>query len=79
MISARLGKNRFYGWIALAGTMSVIISMVGNVVVSYSIFLPTMCDELGWSRSIVSAPFSVFWVVMGMLGPLVGASTGCPG
>ena len=55
--------------------MLVIFSMVGNIIVSYGIFLPTMCEELDWSRSTLSAPYTAFWIVMGLLGPLVGIST----
>lgn len=75
MIASRLGKNRFYGWIVLAGALSMLISMVGNIVVSYSVFLPEMSDSLGWSRSALSGPFSLFWIISGFLGPLAGIAT----
>ncbi len=74
MISARLRQKRFYGWTVLAGAMLVSFSMVGNIIVSYGIFLPNMCEELDWSRSTLSAPYTAFWIVMGLLGPLVGIS-----
>ena len=74
MISARLRQQRFYGWTVLVGAMLVSFSMVGSVIVSYGLFLPTMCKELDWSRSALSAPYTAFWIVMGLLGPLVGIS-----
>ncbi|MBN2239513.1 MAG: MFS transporter [Dehalococcoidales bacterium] len=74
-ISLRLSKNRFYGWIVLAGMMLLMGSIAGNIIGSYGIFLPEMCDDLGWSRSIVSAPFSLFWVSMGIFGPIIGITT----
>ncbi|MFC1920486.1 MFS transporter [Chloroflexota bacterium] len=49
--------------------------MVGNVINAFGIFLPSMTADLGWSRSLLSAPFTTFWIVMGMLGPVVGMST----
>lgn len=75
MIASRFSNNRFYGWVVLAGALSMLISMVGNIVVSYSVFLPEMCDSLGWSRSALSGPFSLFWVISGFLGPLAGMTT----
>jgi sugar phosphate permease len=75
MIARHFAKNRFYGWIVLAGALSMLISMVGNIVVSYSVFLPEMCDSMGWSRTALSGPFSLFWVTVGILGPLAGITT----
>ncbi|MFC1900650.1 MFS transporter [Chloroflexota bacterium] len=54
--------------------MLVICSLIGNVVVAFGIFLPSITNDLGWSRSLLSAPFTAFWIVMGMLGPVAGAS-----
>lgn len=74
MILTRLRQQRFYGWTALAGAMLLIFGAVGNVFVSYGIFLPVMCDELGWSRTALSGPFSGFSVFMGLVAPVLGIS-----
>ncbi|MBN2238180.1 MAG: MFS transporter [Dehalococcoidales bacterium] len=72
MLASRLSRNRFYGWIVLGAVLSMLVSMVGTMIASYGVFLPEMCDSLGWSRSSLSGPFSLFWIVTGFLGPLVG-------
>jgi MFS family permease len=74
MVSAPLKKKRFYGWFSLAGVMLASASMMGNIVISFGVFLPEMCNDLGWSRSALSAPYTIFWIVMGVLGPLAGIS-----
>ncbi len=74
MVPTPLKQQRFYGWLALAGAMLAICSTLGNVVIAYGVFLPNMSDDLGWSRSFLSAPYTAFWIVMGLLGPLVGIS-----
>ncbi|MFH0768184.1 MAG: MFS transporter [Chloroflexota bacterium] len=76
MIPAKSRQKRFYGWTALAGAMLVSVGMVGNAVTSYGVFLPTISEELGWSRSTLSGPYTAFWIVLGLLGPLVGISIG---
>ena len=55
MVPTPLKQQRFYGWLALAGAMLAICSTLGNVVIAYGIFLPAMSDDLGWSRSYLSA------------------------
>lgn len=74
VIPTGLKQQRFYGWTALAGAMLVSFSMVGSTITSYGVFLPVMCEELSWSRSVLSGPYTVFWIVMGVLGPIVGIS-----
>jgi MFS family permease len=54
--------------------MLVICSFIGNVINAFGIFMPAISDDLGWSRSALSAPFTAFWIVMGGLGPVAGAS-----
>ncbi len=36
--------------------------------------MPAISEDLGWSRSVLSAPFTAFWIVMGGLGPVAGIS-----
>ncbi len=74
MIPTKPDRKRFYGWTALAGAMLVSVGMVGNAVTSYGVFLPTMSAELDWSRSTLSGPYTAFWIVLGLLGPLAGIS-----
>ena len=72
MVSAESGQHRFYGWTALSGTMLIFFGMIGTAVIAYGIFLPAMGEGLNLSRSVLSGPFTVFWVVQALFGPLTG-------
>jgi MFS family permease len=72
MVFAKLRQQRFYGWTALIGVMPIFFSMMGGTVIAYGLFLPFMCEGLNLSRSALSGPYTVFWIVMGLLGPVVG-------
>ncbi len=47
-------------------------SICGNVTYAYGVFLPSMGSALGWNRSLLSGPYTLFLIIGGMLGPLVG-------
>jgi len=64
----------FYGWIALTGAMLVYFTTSGTFFYSYGVFLPTMCNEYGWSRVIVGGGLSVALLAFGLPSPLIGAS-----
>ena len=64
----------FYGWIALAGAALVYFTGCGIFFYSYGVFLPTMCDELGWSRAAMAAGLSLGTLTFGLPSPLIGAS-----
>ncbi len=72
MILTRLRQQRFYGWTALIGVMPVFFSMMGGTVIAYGLFLPVMCEKLEMTRSALSGPYTGLWIVMGLLGPVVG-------
>lgn len=74
MISTGLKRGGFYGWIALAGAMLVYFCGAGILYYSYGVFLPSISEAFGWSRSALSGPYSLRTVFMGLLGPLVGIS-----
>jgi MFS family permease len=73
-ISTGARQRSFYGWTALAGAMLVSFGMVGSTITSYGVFLPVMCQQLEWSRSALSGPYTAFWAVVGVLGPVAGIS-----
>ena len=58
-------------WIMVAATF-VTLAVIYGVWYSYSVFLVALVREFGWSRSLVSGAFSVFVLVHGGLGPVVG-------
>ncbi len=52
-------RGPFPGWFVVAGAFSVLCLHYG-VQFSYGVFLPHMLDELGWDRSTLTAPFSLY-------------------
>jgi len=70
-----INKERgFYGWIALTGAMLVYFTTSGTFFYSYGVFLPAMCNEYGWSRTLVGGGLSVALLAFGLPSPLIGAS-----
>jgi MFS family permease len=69
---ALLGKERFYGWVALTATALSFLGQFGVVMNSFGAFLPSICTEFGWSRGAVSGAFTMLMVVIGLCGPLAG-------
>ena len=56
----------------LAGVMLAYGSICGNVTYAFGIFLTSIGETYGWSRSMLSGPYTLFLTIGGMLGPLVG-------
>ena len=44
----------------------------GNVTYAFGVFLPSMSETFGWSRSSLSGPYTLYLIMGGMLGPLAG-------
>jgi len=57
---------------ALAVTV-VTLALAYGVWYAYSVFLVAMLREFGWSRSVLAGAFSVFTLVSGGAGPVLGA------
>jgi len=64
----------FYGWMALAGAALVYFGSCGIFYYTYGVFLPIMCDDLGWSRAAVAGGLSLGMLCVGLPSPLIGAS-----
>ena len=59
------------GWIVVATTFVTLVVLYGAWY-SYSVFLVALLREFGWSRSLVAGAFSVFVLVHGGFGPVIG-------
>lgn len=70
--SSKNPPKPFYGWLTLAGVMLAYGGICGNVTYAFGVFLPSMSETFGWSRQAVSGAYTLYLVVGGMLGPLVG-------
>ena len=56
----------FSGWTTLAGVMLAYGAICGNVTYAFGVFLPSMGESFGWSRSALSAPYTMFLIIGGM-------------
>ena len=73
MASTGPRRKIFYGWIVLAGAMLIYFGTTGPAWYSYGPFLPTMITKFaGYSRSVLSAPYTLYLALIGLAGPLVG-------
>jgi len=70
--SSATRQSHFSGWITLAGVMLAYGAICGNVTYAFGVFLPSMSESFGWSRSALSGPYTLFLIIGGMLGPLAG-------
>jgi MFS family permease len=58
-------------WIMVAATFVTLVVIYG-IWYSYSVLLVALVRHFGWSRSLTSGAFSVFVLIHGGLGPVVG-------
>lgn len=65
-------RRRYYGWIALIGVMLAYGGVCGDITYAYGVFLPEMTSSLNSTRSALSAPYTAFLIVAGLLGPVAG-------
>jgi len=68
------GKSKtgiFYGWVIVAAA-SIIVALVWGCDETYVIFLPELCEELGWTRTAVSGAYSLGFIVATVLGIVAG-------
>ena len=65
----------FYGWWIVAASFIVLMFHAGAAFYAYGRFLPTLIDVLGASTTAVSAAVSVYLLVLGLTGPIVGRLT----
>ena len=58
-------------WIVVVATFTTLAVTYGAWY-SYSVFLVALLREFGWTRSLVAGAFSVFVLVSGLCGPVIG-------
>ncbi|MBI4765667.1 MAG: MFS transporter [Deltaproteobacteria bacterium] len=62
----------FYGWTTLIGVMAAYAGLCGDITYAYGLFLPAMSETFHWSRSALSGPYVLFFIIGGLLGPAAG-------
>ena len=65
-------SKHFYGWIAFSGAVFAELIAIGIFIYAYGVFLPVMCEELGWSRTLISLGITLGYICGGVASPLIG-------
>ncbi len=66
----------FYGWIILGGLSAIYFLGIGTVYYGFSVIIPEMIKDMGWSRAEASLGFSILGILVGMSGPLAAFCIG---
>lgn len=68
-----MGRVRiFYGWYVVTACFLLCMLFAGTGFYSFSIFIKPIEDEFGWSRGAISLTMSIFLIVSGLTGPIIG-------
>ena len=71
-MTRRHNPQRFYGYTIVAACFLIQGIGVGSYI-SYGVFIPSLLDTFGWSRTMISGASSMAFLLMGVLGILAGA------
>jgi len=69
---AMMYKKIYYGWYMVAVCFLLCFLFAGAGFYSFSIFIKPIEAEFGWSRSAISLTMSIYLVLGGLMGPVVG-------
>ena len=67
-------RKHFYGWYSFSAAVFTQLVVAGLFIYTYGVFLPVMCDDLGWSRTVISLGVTVGYACSGAVSVLVGMS-----
>lgn len=70
-LNAKL-KNVYYGWWIVVGAILIQTLQIGLLGQGYSVYIPALQAEFGWSTTLLAGAFSVLQAVSGLLGPVQG-------
>jgi len=62
----------FYGWRIVAGGFVLLFLFAGAGFYSFSIFIKPLENEFGWPRAAIALTMSIYFIIGGCAGPLVG-------
>jgi MFS family permease len=74
MNAAWAGRDKFFGWKALAVAAVMYFAMTGLLLYSFSVFLPFLYKAFGWSRASISWANSLAMVATGIASPFAGVA-----
>ncbi len=61
----------FYGWILLGALSFIYFLSIGSIFYGFSVVIPQIIENTGWTRAEVGAGFSVMTLTLGLSGPVV--------
>jgi len=64
----------FYGWVIVAAGC-IILLVEWGCLYSYGVFLTELCGDLGWTRTIVSGAYSLYFLCHGIMYSVAGSLT----
>jgi sugar phosphate permease len=62
----------FHGWYIVAACFVLCLLFAGGGFYSFSIFIRPLEDQFGWDRSAISLTMSIYLIIGGLAGPLLG-------
>ncbi len=65
-------ESIYYGWWIVACAILVQMLQIGLLGQGYSVYIPALQAEFGWSTTVLAAAFSLLQAVAGLLGPIQG-------
>ncbi|MCP4752597.1 MAG: MFS transporter [Proteobacteria bacterium] len=68
-------KGVYYGWWVVIASFFLLFLFAGAGFYSFSIFIKPLEESFGWSRSQISFAMSLYLIIHGLCGPLVGHLT----
>jgi sugar phosphate permease len=64
--------NIFYGWRIVAASFVLLFLFAGAGFYSFSIFIKPLEDDFGWPRASIALTMSIYFIIGGCVGPVVG-------
>ena len=62
----------FYGWRIVAASFVLLFLFAGAGFYSFSIFIKPLEDDFGWPRASIALTMSIYFIIGGCAGPVVG-------
>lgn len=75
MVEDKPQRKIFYGIWIIAGCFVLLFLFAGAGFYSFSIFIKPLEEQFGWSRGAISLTMSIYMLLHGIVGPLVGHLT----
>jgi sugar phosphate permease len=72
LIEEKQTNGIFYGWRIVAASFVLLFLFAGAGFYSFSVFIKPLEDDFGWPRASIALTMSVYFIIGGCAGPIVG-------